>query len=113
MAESRYGAILILVGGLQTILVSVIAVGSMISPLPEATWFITTIQSVPYWMALAWSGLLLLRLGFLLRADHLRFGTQISGFNRSRLVFEAYTAPLLGILGVFTTVVTVSLYLFG
>lgn len=101
MDETRYGTGVVVVGGIQILLFVTLRVGGWLYPPPNSE--LTSVDN-GLWLVLAGGGLVLLRLGFLLRGDNLQLPDEAEeGIPRWSLVVEAYTLASLAILGSLTT----------
>lgn len=96
MDESRYGTGVVFVGGIQILLAFTLSLGGWLYPPPESE--LAGVDG-EQWAVLFLGGMLLVRLGFLLRGDALQFTDKAEDFPRWRLTFEAYLIAFLAILG--------------
>jgi hypothetical protein len=102
MDESRYGTGVIFVGGIQILLTATLLIGGWLYPPPDPE--LVGVDG-GLWYVLFGGGMLLLRLGFLLRGDYLQLTDEAEDFPRSSLVFEAYTLAFIAILGAGLTLI--------
>lgn len=105
MANSRYGTLLLLIGGIQTFLVFIMWIGVIVTPLEHPTWVGANLQTSAFWLALLWSGMLILHLGYGLRSGHVQFTQMTKGSK-----FVIYTAAVMAIIGLLATLVLTAVF---
>lgn len=108
MADSRYGNLIVLVGGIQILFAFVMWAGALLYPPSDATWFGAIIETSAFWLVLIWSGGLLLSLGYHIRSDHLQFTNESVS---TKVII--YSSAGLAVLGLMAALLILSFYMFG
>lgn len=105
MADSRYGNLLLLIGGIHTLLVFVLWMGVLVNPLGYSTWVGTNLQTPAFWLVLFWCGALVLQLGYSLRSGHVEL-TEVTGSLKAVI----YTAAVMAVFGLLATIILSAVY---